>query len=210
MSTSLLFSKARVAPLSTKSIPRLELVASHLLSKRLPYIAKLLKIENSQAFAWTDSSIVLCWLQKSPSSLNTFVSHRISFIQQAVPSSQWRHVSSLHNPADLLSRGTSASSLIPSSLWWHGPPWLHLPPTEWPKPQFTPPNTLPETKVVVMMAPSSPPDNPLWKYYSSFNHLVRVVAWIRRFIHNVQGSKFSKVFTSSLSTDEIQTSKKSI
>ncbi len=38
--------------------------------------------------------IVLCWLEKSPSSLKTFVAHRIDFIQRSIPATQWKHVSS--------------------------------------------------------------------------------------------------------------------
>ncbi len=133
-----------MAPLSSTSIPRLELVAAHLLSKLLLYTAKLFAIDNPHIYAWTDTSIVLCWLRKSISSLKTFVAHRISAIQQAVPSTHWRHVSSKDNPADLLSRGTTPSSLISSDLWWHGPPWLSLPPAQWPKPQFIPPSSIPE------------------------------------------------------------------
>ncbi|GFW81626.1 integrase catalytic domain-containing protein [Trichonephila clavipes] len=36
------------------------------------------------------------------------------------------------NPADLLSRGTSAVKLAQNELWWHGPPWLKLTPNHWP------------------------------------------------------------------------------
>ncbi len=103
VSVTLIYSKARMAPPSTTTIPRLELVAAHLLSKLLVYIAGHLEIDMAQVYAWTDSSIVLCWLRKSSSSLKTFVAHRVSVIQQHLPTSQWRHVSSRDNPADLLS-----------------------------------------------------------------------------------------------------------
>lgn len=37
------------------------------------------------------------------------------------------------NPADLLSRGISPDEQADAQLWWNGPPWLVLPPTDWPK-----------------------------------------------------------------------------
>ena len=36
------------------------------------------------------------------------------------------------NPADLPSRGISASELVNSSLWWQGPSFLHWPKDKWP------------------------------------------------------------------------------
>ncbi|GFY15811.1 DUF1758 domain-containing protein [Trichonephila clavipes] len=46
---------------------------------------------------------------------------------------QWGHCPGKDNPADLLSRGTSAVKLAQNELWWHGPPWLKLTPDHWPK-----------------------------------------------------------------------------
>ncbi|GFY69064.1 uncharacterized protein TNIN_462031 [Trichonephila inaurata madagascariensis] len=45
---------------------------------------------------------------------------------------QWGHSPGKYNPADLLSRGTSAVKLAQNELWWHGPPWLKLTPDHWP------------------------------------------------------------------------------
>ncbi|XP_065369024.1 uncharacterized protein LOC135961453 [Calliphora vicina] len=56
----------------------------------------------------------------------------ITSIIDKVGNDKWRHVSSKHNPADLGSRGVMASELVSNDLWWHGPPWLRLPNSEWP------------------------------------------------------------------------------
>ena len=103
-SVSLITSKARVLPVKAITIPRAELTA------------KLLHISQAQIFAWTDSTIVLCWLQKPSSSLKTFVANRVSSIQELLPSSKWRHVPTNQNPADLLSRGMHANQLVWNSL----------------------------------------------------------------------------------------------
>ncbi|CAD1469380.1 unnamed protein product [Heterotrigona itama] len=39
----------------------------------------------------------------------------------------WRHISSEHNPADLISRGVEPKRLIDTYLWWSGPVWLNKP-----------------------------------------------------------------------------------
>ncbi|GBM53218.1 hypothetical protein AVEN_199490-1, partial [Araneus ventricosus] len=68
--------------------------------------------------------IVLCWLQKEPCYLKTFVANRVSEIQKLTNVDQWRHVSSQDNPADLISRGVDPDRLSESSLWWSGPEFL--------------------------------------------------------------------------------------
>ncbi len=132
----------------------------------------------------------------------TFVAHRISYIQQVISSSQWRHVSSPENPADLLSRRTTSDNLIGSTLWWQGLPWLKLPPASWPKSSFTPPKTLPEIKVAVLRVAYNPPDRTLWKRFSSFEKLVRVMSWVWRFKRNVIAPSDDRNLHSTLSTEE--------
>ncbi len=114
ISVSLVISKARVVPLKPLTTPRAELVAAYLLAKLLDYTSQLLHIPD--IYAWTDSFIVLCWLRKLPSTLKTFVAHRVSAIQDLVPTSKWRHVSTTDNPADLLSRGLPTSQLKIATL----------------------------------------------------------------------------------------------
>jgi len=115
-SITLVVAKARVLPVKPITIPRAELLGAHLLAKMLVHTGKLLDIQPSQIFAWTDSEIVLYWIPKHPSQLDRFVANRIHAIQELLQSTTWRHVRSADNPADLASRGVRAPVLASSSL----------------------------------------------------------------------------------------------
>lgn len=64
------------------------------------------------------------WIRMCPSTLKTFVANRVSEIQALGLRKLWHHVSSLENPADMLSRGATVEELKSSDLWWHRPKWL--------------------------------------------------------------------------------------
>ena len=170
ISIAMVIAKAKVAPLKGLTIPRAELLAAYLMAKLLNYSAQTLHITNTTA--WTDSAIVLCWIRKMPSSLAAFVANRVMAIRDILPNAKWKHISTTQNPADLLSRGMSATNLQASTLWWQGPPWLKLPEKEWPTPQFTVPNELPEIKAVALLSLPVTNTAPIWEDFSSFHQLV--------------------------------------
>ncbi|GBM17688.1 hypothetical protein AVEN_168530-1 [Araneus ventricosus] len=114
----LLISKSRVAPLKFVTIPRLELCAAVLLSKLMRRVLRALKLEVSKSYFWTDSTIVLSWLEKECKDLKTFVANRISIIRTLTVAEQWNHVPSKQNPADLISRGMDPVKLQLCELWW--------------------------------------------------------------------------------------------
>ncbi|GFU05905.1 DUF1758 domain-containing protein [Trichonephila clavipes] len=124
VSTRLLCSKSRVAPVKPITIPRLELCACVLLSQLLEKVLHSLTLPIQQIMLWTDSNIVLAWIQRSPEQLKTFIANRIKIIQRLTQNCQWNHVSSNENPADLISRGLNASDISSKQLWWHGPDFL--------------------------------------------------------------------------------------
>ena len=59
---SLVTSKTKVAPIRRLSIPRLELCGAYLLAQLLHDVRQVLEVPLSHVHAWTDSTIVLNWL----------------------------------------------------------------------------------------------------------------------------------------------------
>ena len=128
--TSFIVSKARVAPMKVQTIPRLELMAALVGARLLKFVLKALKLSSEvKYFCWSDSMVVIGWLksgsqQKSQTKLPVFVANRVGEILDLTDSDNWFHVEGRENPADLITRGLSADSLVSSELWMKGPKWL--------------------------------------------------------------------------------------
>ena len=124
-SVQLVVAKSRVLPLKQKrTIPEAELCGAVLLSELLYTVQQTLELDSNQVRAWSDSTIVLCWLRSQPTRYKIFVGNRITAATEHYPSTIWGHVPTDENPADHASRGTTAAELMESQLWWKGPDWL--------------------------------------------------------------------------------------
>ena len=192
---SLLTAKSKVSPVKTMSIPNLELSAAALLVKLICHIKGLPFFKKLPVYAWSDSQIVLAWLRKHPCHWKTFVANRVSFIQTELPSTEWRHVPTKENPADLATRGVKPSELKLTEIWWHGPRWLTLHSEEWPKH----PDTL---KVLHIQGQSDEPE--ILTRFSCLTRLIRVVAYCRRPLVRLHNRKIGKTASASfLTTSEL-------
>ncbi|KAJ8395305.1 hypothetical protein AAFF_G00032900 [Aldrovandia affinis] len=86
----------------------------------------------SRVVMWTDSTTVLAWIQSDSCRFKVFVGTRIAEIQELTDSQAWRYVETSENPADDLTRGKTLQDLIGENRWTQGPPFLWLPPDQWP------------------------------------------------------------------------------
>lgn len=85
---------------------------------------KALHLAVQSSTFWSDSTIVLHWINTPPHSLKPFVANRVTEILQSSNVTQWRHVPSKDNTADILSRGVDMEDLVRHNMWYRGPHWL--------------------------------------------------------------------------------------
>ncbi|XP_071482161.1 uncharacterized protein [Diadema antillarum] len=120
---SLVIGKARVAPLKMVTIPRLELTAAVVAVKVKAFLDTELQLEGATHTFWTDSKVVLGYINNDEKRFHVFVANRVHQIRRHSSTSQWRHIESRENPADDASRGLTVAQLK-DSKWLRGPDFL--------------------------------------------------------------------------------------
>ncbi|CAG7676246.1 unnamed protein product [Allacma fusca] len=112
-------SKSRLAPMKSTDIHRMELIATVLLAKLIASIRLELGVE--KVYCFTDSQVALSWINIDPIKLKLFVSTRVKLVNSLVNKEHWFHIDGKLNPADLGTRGVSASKFMSLECWKNGP-----------------------------------------------------------------------------------------
>ncbi|GBL92837.1 hypothetical protein AVEN_51225-1, partial [Araneus ventricosus] len=199
---SFIISKSKVAPLKTLTLARLELMAALIAARLAKYLLNTFPSLTKEIFLWSDSKIVLHWLKGSSKIWKPFVSNRVAQVQLLTPPNCWNHCSGSENPADFTTRGESTRKFLTSFLWWMGPAWLSQPVQSWPVQCLpNPPDGMcgeeviaserRRTAIVNTMVTTTNDDNCISgcidiDKYSNLGKLLRVTAWVRRFVHNAK------------------------
>ena len=94
-------SKSRLVPLS---IPRLELQVAVIATRLKNTTVNEILIKKGNTFLWTDSKIVLNYLNNNDTNFRVYRTHRVNEIRQSADPSNRRYIKIERNPADHTTR----------------------------------------------------------------------------------------------------------
>lgn len=182
-----LLGKARVTPLKSVTIPRLELTAAVLAARMDVMLKSELQLHFDESVFWTDSTSVLKYINNEDKRFHTFVANRITAIREVSSPSQWRHVGSKDNPADAASRGVRVSDFLKYHSWLEGPKFLWKSEKDWPtnyggdvQVNADDPEVKRDALVNVVGNHSLTATDQLMSYFSDWKKLKVSVAWFLR------------------------------
>lgn len=186
----LMMAKNRISPINTKgekdlTLPKLELTAAVCAARLQNFILVNVNVEIKHCTLWTDSKITLHWIRGKATNWKPYICNRVVEIKK-LSYGVWRHCPGKQNPADLLTRGVRASILVESTTWKNGPDWLKGSCESWPEEE---PMNVTKTLSVLAIQQNRIQINetvfPVDKY-SSLEKILRVTAWIYRFVYNLK------------------------
>ncbi|KAL9973727.1 hypothetical protein ACROYT_G020217 [Oculina patagonica] len=188
-----LTSKTRVASMKELSIPRLELMMTLILVKLMVNVEDALASQQrvKRSKLWLDNQAALFWIMNR-GEWKQFVKHRVNEILKLSDKGDWRYCPCRENPADIRSRGTSASELKQNVLWWQGPAWLTESEESWPSERSVSPTTQGReeertTRILVARSDLVVGIDKVIEIgkYSCIRMVLRVTARLKRFCFNV-------------------------
>lgn len=204
---NLVQAKSKIVNANTQpTIPRLELMGATIGVRLLKSVRDALDWKDVPVYGWCDSSTVLAWIQRQEE-WSVFVRNRVREIRELGSFVVWRHVPGQMNPADLPSRGCTIAQLL-KLRWWEGPSWLYNGEDAWPQSHCTYVEEEVASERIVKKATISClagglDASWLYGYFSKFEQIVRMVAFIKRFAYNCRNKQNAGMKRGELCVEEL-------
>ncbi|XP_058456399.1 uncharacterized protein LOC131433814 [Malaya genurostris] len=196
--------KTRVAPLKLVTIPRLELQAAVLGARLAKTIAEQHKRTIVRRYFYTDSKDVMHWLNSDHRRYSQFVAARVSEILESTITCEWYWLSTKLNVADEGTKWQKLPDLSPNSRWFKGPDFMWTKTVNWSIHNNGFGSTTEELRPSIFHHTVSAPVIS-WERYSSWNRLLRAVAWAKRYVVNLHSKvRHKQLQYEPLSSEELQ------
>ncbi|KAL0849731.1 hypothetical protein ABMA28_011689 [Loxostege sticticalis] len=185
----LVAARAKVAPLKTQTIPRLELQEALIGTRLAKAIKEDHRLRIDDIVYWSDSQTVLHWLRNGSRRYTPFVAHRLAEITEESRPTSWRWVPTRHNIADVATR----AGYIPTSEqdpWFLGPQFLRRPKSDWPRPPEKSEDDT--TELLHVITQGNENDNaalPDISRFSLYDRLIGATGRVLQFIDRCRGKK---------------------
>ena len=120
-----------MTPLKFASVPRLELTAATLAMEVATHLKQVLDIKVDEEIFWTNSTVVLSYIQNTSRCFKMFVANHIHQIKSNSDVAQWHYIQTNESPADDCSRGLEMKRHNRVKRWFRGPELLWKPVSSW-------------------------------------------------------------------------------
>nr|XP_034311351.1 uncharacterized protein LOC117684215 [Crassostrea gigas] len=198
MEMGFILGKSKVAPKHGHTIPRLELCGAVLAVEIAESIDTHLYLHIKDFTFYTDSKVVLGYIQNDTRRFYTYVANRVERIRASTRPQQWRYVSTNHNPADQATRYVAASKMQ-DNPWLEGPAFLvdeHVSTQD--AHELQNPDEDKEVRAEVVVLKTSmmdPPHDQLGPHrfsrFSNWRKLVETIAHLQHIAQSVNGADCS-------------------
>ncbi|XP_062704573.1 uncharacterized protein LOC134286891 [Aedes albopictus] len=180
--------KTKVAPVKPTTIPRLELMACVLGVRLAKFVVDGHSLPVRKQFFWSDSEVAMSWINADPRKYRPFVAFRVGEILEKSNREEWRWVSSKLNPADEATKWGSGPYFDKNSIWYSGPEFLRHSELQWP-PRKTYDKVTDDIRVCYAHRNLEIPEQLLdVERFSSWKRMLRVMAYVCRFVNNCRTS----------------------
>ena len=179
MDVGFVIGKAKLAPLSVHTIPRLELGAAVLAVEIAELVSRELDVKIDDMKFYTDSKVVLGYIHNVTRRFYVYVSNRVERIRKFSRPEQWHYISTNQNPADVATRSVPAA-LLSNTSWLIGPEFLRLPMKE-DTPMETAyglvnPDSDAEVRCLLTTCTDTNLDSQRFERFSTWQSLIRAIA----------------------------------